>query len=87
MRMMWIGMFACSSLLLAVLCLRSKNARQWIGRSVLHMLVAVFLLYFFNLAGAYADFEIPYNFSTVFTVVLLGVPGLLMLAGLKLVLL
>lgn len=86
MRMIWLVVLLVSSVLLAVILLRRKHSRQWMGYAVLHIVVAAFLLYFVNLAGSYYDFRIPVNMPTVATVLVLGVPGLLMLVGLKFVL-
>ncbi|MBD2860368.1 MULTISPECIES: pro-sigmaK processing inhibitor BofA family protein [Paenibacillus] len=86
MRTIWLGVLLISSILLVVVLMRRKHSRQWIGYAVLHIVVAAFLLYFVNLAGSYYDFRIPVNMPTVATVLMLGVPGLLMLVGLKFVL-
>jgi inhibitor of the pro-sigma K processing machinery len=86
MRDVWLVLFAVSSLLLVVVLLRRKASRRWLGYALLHVVVAAFLLYFVNLVGGPYDFHIPLNIPTVATVLVLGVPGLLMLVGLKAVL-
>jgi inhibitor of the pro-sigma K processing machinery len=77
-------LFLVSAILLAVLVLRNKHARNWVAYAMLHVVVAAFLLYFLNLLSVYTGFRIPINLPTVTSVVVLGVPGLLMLVGLKL---
>lgn len=83
----WLVLFVLSGVLLAVLLVRNRHARSWLAMTLLHIVVAAFLLYFLNLASIYTDFRIPINLTTVAAVVVLGVPGLLLLVGLKLVLL
>ncbi|MFK7694836.1 pro-sigmaK processing inhibitor BofA family protein [Paenibacillus sp. HJGM_3] len=77
-------LFAVSLLLLIVLLLRNRQARSWLAYTMLHIVVAAFLLYFLNLASVYTGFRIPINMPTVASVVVLGVPGVAMLVGLKL---
>ncbi|PYI52696.1 pro-sigmaK processing inhibitor BofA family protein [Paenibacillus flagellatus] len=86
MHYLWLGLLVVSSVLLIVTLVRRKQSWHWMGAAVLHIVVAAFLLYFVNLGGAPYDFHVPVNMPTVATVLLLGVPGLLMLIGLKLVL-
>jgi inhibitor of the pro-sigma K processing machinery len=73
-----------SGLLLLFMLYRYKYAFQWLGSICLNVVVAAFLLYMLNLFGDYTQLEIPINPATVGTVSILGVPGLLMLAALKL---
>ncbi|NHN31965.1 pro-sigmaK processing inhibitor BofA family protein [Paenibacillus agricola] len=81
---LWWAIFSVSGLLLLFLLFRYKYAFQWLGSICLNVVVAAFLLYILNLFGAYTQLEIPINPVTVGTVSILGVPGLVMLAALKL---
>lgn len=82
----WLALFILSLSLLVVTLIRRKHAWNWLGYAALHVVVAAFLLYFVNLAGAMFDFRIPINIPTVATAIVLGAPGILMLIGLKLLL-
>ncbi|MDF2670518.1 MAG: pro-sigmaK processing inhibitor BofA [Paenibacillus sp.] len=77
-------LFLVSAVMLVALLLRNRHARSWLAYAMLHVVVAAFLLYFLNLLSAYTGFRIPINLPTVTSVVVLGVPGVLMLVGLKL---
>ncbi|WP_127588504.1 pro-sigmaK processing inhibitor BofA family protein [Paenibacillus koleovorans] len=83
MNWFFMGMFLVSSLLLVLLLLRNRHARRWSSYVLLHIVVAAILLYAINLLSVYTDFRIPINVPTVASVVVLGVPGLLMLMAMK----
>lgn len=78
------GIFIVSTILLLIVVFRTPSAFQWLGRMCLHVALAIFLLYIINLFSGYTHFELPVNAVTVGTVSVLGVPGLGMLAALKL---
>jgi inhibitor of the pro-sigma K processing machinery len=82
---MW-SLLAVSMLLLLVVVFRSRLAGRWLTYLGLNVVVAGFLLYFLNLLSSYTHFSLPINVTTLGTVVVLGIPGLLLLAALKLVL-
>lgn len=86
MHMLWMGLLIVSSFLLLLTLIRQKWSWRWLGYAVMHVVVAAFLLYFVNLVGSHYDFKIPVNIPTVATTLILGVPGIMMLVGLKLVL-
>ena len=86
MRYVWLAVFVVSSASLLIALITSRQARKWLAGAALHVVAAAFLLYFINLFGAQADFHIPINVTTVATVIVLGVPGLILLAALKFVL-
>jgi len=83
---MW-GMLIVSSIFLVILLLRNRRAGRWLMMLGVNAVVAAFLLYGLNLLSGYTHVEIPVNASTMATVTVLGMPGLLLLAGLKAVLL
>ncbi|MCD1259959.1 pro-sigmaK processing inhibitor BofA family protein [Paenibacillus athensensis] len=83
---MW-GMLILSSVFLAILLVRNRRLGRWLMRAGVNAVVAAFLLYGLNLLSGYTHLEIPVNASTMATVTVLGVPGLMLLAGLKVVLL
>jgi inhibitor of the pro-sigma K processing machinery len=82
---MW-ALLAVSALLLLVVMVRSRVAVRWLTYLGLNVVVAAFLLYFLNLLSSYTHFSLPINATTLGTVAVLGIPGLLLLAALKLVL-
>ncbi|KIL38597.1 hypothetical protein SD70_25200 [Gordoniibacillus kamchatkensis] len=83
---MWVVLAVCALLLLVVV-LRNRVAGRWLTYLALNVVVAAFLLYFVNLLSSYTHFTLPINVATLCTVGILGVPGLFLLAALKLVVL
>lgn len=86
MHIMWWAIFIVSASLLVVLLLRRQHSARWLAYVGLNAVFAALLLYAVNWLGAGYDFRIPINAVTVATVGVLGVPGLLMLAAVKLTL-
>jgi inhibitor of the pro-sigma K processing machinery len=78
------GILLGSALLLIVTLLRNPFAFRWMGMVCLQVALAAFMLYILNLFSSYTNLELPLNAVTVGTVSILGVPGLAMLAALKL---
>ncbi|TDF92198.1 pro-sigmaK processing inhibitor BofA family protein [Paenibacillus piri] len=81
--LLW-AIFAISGIILLFTLFRHKYAFNWIGYVCLHVAIAAFLLYIVNLLGPYTRVEVPLNATTVGTVSILGVPGLMLLLALKL---
>lgn len=81
------GVLIFSSLMLLLIVFRNRGAGRLLSALGLNIVVAAFLLYTLNLFSAYTQFELPMNTATIGTVTVLGIPGILLLAGLKLVLL
>lgn len=63
------------------------GAGRLLSTLVLNVVVAAFLLYTLNLLSTYTQVDLPINTATLGTVTVLGVPGVLLLVGLKLTLL
>ncbi|GKS14330.1 pro-sigmaK processing inhibitor BofA family protein [Paenibacillus chitinolyticus] len=80
------GMLALSAGALLFLLVRQPGARKIFSSIGVHVVVAAFLLYGVQLLSGYTRFELPINIYTVGTVSVLGVPGLMLLAALKVVL-
>lgn len=87
MKILVWGVMLVSALLLLIVVFRSRLAGRWLMYIGLNIVVAAFLLYFINLLSSYTHFTLPINVSTIGTVGLFGVPGVLLLVALKLVLL
>jgi len=75
-----------SSLLLCITLVRNRLSRRWLGYLGLNVVLAAFLLYLINLAGAQVNLHIPINIPTVTAVGVFGIPGVLLLVALKLIL-
>jgi inhibitor of the pro-sigma K processing machinery len=81
------GILTISSLVLIYQLLRNRQATRWFSVLALNMVIAVFFLYVLNLLEGYTHFSLPINLVTLATVGFLGIPGIVLLVGLKLVLL
>lgn len=83
MRTVWIALLAVSGFGLAVMLLRHRVSWSWISRFALHLTVAAIALYALNGIGLIPGMYIPLNPATIGTVVVLGLPGVALLAGLQ----
>ncbi|CAH1199415.1 hypothetical protein PAECIP111893_01350 [Paenibacillus plantiphilus] len=83
MKMMWLIVLSASALLLVAVVLRQKLSWHWVSRFLLHLVVAAVALYLLNYSGIVSGFKIPINPTTIGTVVLLGLPGIMLIAGLQ----
>ena len=86
MKTVWIAVLTVSLLLLIAVVLRSKLSWTWLRRFSLHLVIAAVALYLLNYSGVISGFEVPLNPATIGTVVLLGLPGIMLILGLKLTL-
>jgi len=84
MKTVWTAMLIISSALLIWIVIRNRMSIGWLKGFALHLVAAAGVLYLLNDSGLIADMYIPLNPVTVGTVVLLGVPGIALLAGLQL---
>ncbi|GKU77720.1 pro-sigmaK processing inhibitor BofA family protein [Paenibacillus sp. L3-i20] len=84
MKTVWLSILVGSSLLLLLVLFRSKLSWGWLRGFALHLVAAAGLLYLLNYAGVIPDLYIPLNPITISTVVVLGVPGVALMAGLQL---
>lgn len=81
------GVLIFSSLLLLLIAFRSQGGGRLLASLGLNVVIAAFLLYSLNVLSAYTHVELPINTATIGTATLLGVPGILLLLGVKLTLL
>ncbi|WP_274648523.1 pro-sigmaK processing inhibitor BofA family protein [Paenibacillus humicola] len=86
MKTVWIAVLATSLLLLVTIVVRSKLSWAWLSRFALHLVAAALALYLLNYSGVVSGFEVPLNPATIGTVVLLGLPGIMLVLGLKMTL-
>lgn len=85
MNTFWLVLFFFSGTLLFLTLLRNKHSAHWVGIVGLNIIAAAFMLYFINWFGAAADFHLPLNGTTLATIGILGIPGLILLVALKLI--
>ncbi|MFB5269153.1 pro-sigmaK processing inhibitor BofA family protein [Paenibacillus enshidis] len=82
----WVVM-SVSVLLLAYLLVKKKARAGWLVAFGAHLAIAAIGIYLVNYSGWITQVHIPLNPVTIGTVAILGLPGVGLLYGLKLVLL
>ncbi|MBD3921796.1 pro-sigmaK processing inhibitor BofA family protein [Paenibacillus sp. PR3] len=86
MKWFWTALLVISSLSLLVVLFRNRGSLEFLRRFALHLILAALALYAVNYSGLLSGWEIPLNATTVGTVMVLGLPGVALIAGLKAVL-
>ncbi|OKP95900.1 pro-sigmaK processing inhibitor BofA [Paenibacillus sp. P46E] len=86
MRMAAIAVLVLSGLLLLLIVFRKKLGWAWLSLFGTHLLLAALGIYVVNFSGLVTDIYIPLNPATIGAVTVLGLPGVLMLLGLKITL-
>lgn len=86
LRLMAIGVLSVSLLLLVFIVFRKKLGFGWLSLFGTHLILAALGIYIVNFSGFITDVYIPLNPATIGTVTVLGLPGVAMLFGLKLIL-
>ncbi|AZN39122.1 pro-sigmaK processing inhibitor BofA family protein [Paenibacillus albus] len=86
MKTVWLVSLIVSSLLLLGVMFRNKLPLQWVRRFSLHLIAAALVLYVLNFSGLVTGMEVPLNPATIGTVVLLGLPGIMLVLGLQMTL-
>jgi len=87
MEMVWLSILICSLALLVLIASRAGLKIRWIGYGLVNLLAGAVLLYVINAVGVFGSLTIPINLVTVAVVGILGIPGILLLAALKWILL
>lgn len=77
---------AISLLSLLFIVFSRRLGFAWLSRLGIHIVVAALGLYIINYSGWIAEAYIPLNPVTLTTVLILGLPGIGLLLGLKLIL-
>ncbi|MBW4085203.1 pro-sigmaK processing inhibitor BofA family protein [Paenibacillus sp. S150] len=75
-----------SGLLLFFIVFRKKLGWAWLSLFGTHLLLAAIGIYIVNFSGILTDIYVPLNPATIGAVTVLGLPGVLMLLGLKITL-
>ncbi|WP_178382385.1 pro-sigmaK processing inhibitor BofA family protein [Paenibacillus sp. P3E] len=86
LRMVAIAVLVLSGLLLLLIVFRKKLGWAWLSLFGTHLLLAALGIYVVNFSGLVTDIYIPLNPATIGAVTVLGLPGVLMLLGLKITL-
>ncbi|CAM3408332.1 pro-sigmaK processing inhibitor BofA family protein [Marinicrinis lubricantis] len=81
MTYVWIGCLSVSLLLLVWMLLRKRGAMKWLGYAMSNIALAGIALYLINGLDWLGSMEIAINFYTIGTIVLLGLPGLLLISA------
>jgi len=77
---------ALSSAALLYVLARRRMTRAWLARFFLHMAAAALVIYGINEFGWISGVHIPLNPVTAAVIVILGLPGIALIAGLQAVL-
>ncbi|MEC0242649.1 pro-sigmaK processing inhibitor BofA family protein [Paenibacillus dokdonensis] len=83
MRLAVMGVLLVSLLLLLFIVVRKKIGFGWLTVFGTHLVLAALGLYLVNFSGIMTEVYIPLNPTTVGTVMVLGLPGVALLYGLK----
>lgn len=83
MKSIWLVILIVSSLLLLTVLVRNRISWQWIRSFTIHLVAAAAVLYLLNYSGLIPNMYIPLNPITISTVVALGVPGIVLIAGVQ----
>jgi SigmaK-factor processing regulatory protein BofA. len=83
MRAVWITMLSVSSLLLIWVVVRNRLSWHWLRSFSLHLVAAAGALYVMNYSGLFPGLYIPLNPVTLGAAVVLGVPGVALMAGIQ----
>jgi inhibitor of the pro-sigma K processing machinery len=81
-----MGVLIVSAILLISIVIRKRLGWGWISLFGTHLVLAALGLYLVNFSGLISGVYVPLNPVTIGTVTLLGLPGVLMLLGLKITL-
>ncbi|MBM6998041.1 SigmaK-factor processing regulatory protein BofA [compost metagenome] len=84
MKLVLIGILVVSLALLLYILFSRKLGLVWLSRFGLHIVLAALGIYVINFSGLITEVYIPLNPVTLSTVVVLGLPGVALLVGLKL---
>ncbi|WP_059048657.1 pro-sigmaK processing inhibitor BofA family protein [Paenibacillus senegalimassiliensis] len=85
MKLVLAGVLIVSLVLLLYILFSRKLGFAWITRLGLHFVLAALGIYVINFSGLITEVYIPLNLVTVSTVLVLGLPGVALLLGLKLI--
>ena len=82
----WLIVLLSCLLLLIIIIVKTKPDIRWFVYALLQLVLASIILFILNGVGVFGDFYIPINLVTLFTIAILGLPGLALLVVIKLTL-
>ncbi|WP_340020735.1 pro-sigmaK processing inhibitor BofA family protein [Paenibacillus sp. FSL K6-1096] len=86
LRLLAIAVLIVSGVLLLLTVFRHKLGWAWLSVFGTHLILAALAIYIVNFSGVVTNLHVPLNPATIGTVTILGLPGVLLLLGLKLTL-
>ncbi|MGA8942638.1 MAG: pro-sigmaK processing inhibitor BofA family protein [Thermoactinomyces sp.] len=81
----WIGVGVLGILFFMGINRSVKTPLFWIGKGILYTAVGALILFVVNMLGQYVHIQIPINLVTAFVAGVLGFPGLIYLAAVKII--
>jgi inhibitor of the pro-sigma K processing machinery len=86
LRLAAMSVLILSGLLLILIVFRKKLGWAWLSLFGTHLILAALGIYIVNFSGLLTEVYLPLNPATIGAVTILGLPGVLMLLGLKITL-
>nr|WP_313641718.1 pro-sigmaK processing inhibitor BofA family protein [Paenibacillus sp.] len=86
LRMIAMGVLVLSVVLLSLIVFRKKLGFGWLSLFGTHLVLAALAIYVVNFSGLITQVHIPLNPATIGAVTVLGLPGVVMLIGLRIIL-
>ncbi|WP_422659164.1 pro-sigmaK processing inhibitor BofA family protein [Paenibacillus sp. EC2-1] len=83
MKLLVAGVLCISLLLLIIVVFKKKLGFGWLTVFGSHLALSAIAIYVFNFSGLSTETYIPLNPMTIGTVMVLGLPGVALLLGLK----
>ncbi|WP_433944976.1 pro-sigmaK processing inhibitor BofA family protein [Paenibacillus sp. SN-8-1] len=84
MRLLFTGILIVALLLIVYILITRKLGFAWLTRLGMHIVLAALAIYIVNFSGVMPELYVPLNPITMTTVLLLGLPGVALLVGIKL---
>ena len=85
-RIVAMGVLILSLVLLSLIVFKKKLGWGWLSLFGSHLILAALGIYVVNFSGLITQVYIPLNPATIGAVTVLGLPGVVMLIGLKIIL-
>ncbi|WP_438269383.1 MULTISPECIES: pro-sigmaK processing inhibitor BofA family protein [Paenibacillus] len=84
--MIAMGVLILSVILLGLVVFRKKLGFGWLSLFGVHLVLAALGIYVVNFSGLLTQVYLPLNPATIGAVTVLGLPGVVMLLGLRIIL-
>lgn len=86
LRTIAMGVLILSAVLLVLIVFKKKMGWGWLSLFGAHLILAALGIYVVNFSGLITEVVIPLNPATIGAVTVLGLPGVFMLLGLRIIL-